>query len=602
MSRQRKIIQPWKKWKGISKKKKKRIALTAAALLLILAAGYTVFIAPMLQKEKWIYKEAKVERGDIAVGVVESGSLEYGITNISYDLDLTAAEEDSNEEGSAEESGTEKYLKIEEIYVSSGQRISEGEKLLTFTEDSVTDVRRLLQAAWADAQVAYNEAEAEYELSVLEAQTDYDTQKLSQSYASAIFQASKDSIDNDIAAMQVEVNQRTVNIPALEEKVAEAQESYDEALEAYESAGEFAVYLNAQNRYQAAKSSLEQAQEDVEENAEQIELLTAKIAVANAKRSIEMLEVSQVYRESVISGDNAQIIYNAKIEELKEDLQEAEEDKKEIEELLSAFETFVGEDGALYAGGTGIVTQVDYEEGDSLINKGTIIAYASPENMTISVDVTQEDVTALTVGDKVDIAFHAYEGAVYEGRILSINTTATSRASNTISYTVVIGVSGNTELLYGGMTADITFVTEEKKDVLYISKKSLVEQNDKFYVYTKTMLGGMELKEIQIGISNGTSVEVVSGLEAGETIYIASRISSETEIENTGTDTENSQAKGVQGGMEQGFGNSMGGENDKMPGMSDMPEMPDMSGMPDMPEGFGGMQGGFDRGEREARP
>lgn len=602
MSRQRKIIQPWKKWKGISKKKKKRIALTAAALLLILAAGYTVFIAPMLQKEKWIYKEAKVERGDIAVGVVESGSLEYGITNISYDLDLTAAEEDSNEEGSAEESGTEKYLKIEEIYVSSGQRISEGEKLLTFTEDSVTDVRRLLQAAWADAQVAYNEAEAEYELSVLEAQTDYDTQKLSQSYASAIFQASKDSIDNDIAAMQVEVNQRTANIPALEEKVAEAQESYDEALEAYESAGEFAVYLNAQNRYQAAKSSLEQAQEDVEENAEQIELLTAKIAVANAKRSIEMLEVSQVYRESVISGDNAQIIYNAKIEELKEDLQEAEEDKREIEELLSAFETFVGEDGALYAGGTGIVTQVDYEEGDSLINKGTIIAYASPENMTISVDVTQEDVTALTVGDKVDIAFHAYEGAVYEGRILSINTTATSRASNTISYTVVIGVSGNTELLYGGMTADITFVTEEKKDVLYISKKSLVEQNDKFYVYTKTMLGGMELKEIQIGISNGTSVEVVSGLEAGETIYIASRISSETEIENTGTDTENSQAEGVQGGMEQGFGNSMGGENDKMPGMSDMPEMPDMSGMPDMPEGFGGMQGGFDRGEREARP
>lgn len=598
-----------KQSKGIWTWKKKRIAIIAAALLLVLAAGYTVFIAPMLQQEKWIYKETVVERGTITVGVVESGALEYGITAINYDLDLSVDDEDSDDDDSSEEDeeASQKYLKIEEVYVSSGQRISEGTKLLKLTEDSVSDVRRLLQSALTDAQVAYNEAEAEYELSALEAKTDYDVKGVSKSYASTIYQNAKSSIGNDISSMQTQINQRTANISSLEEKVETAREAYEEALKAYESAKEGmestglenadifltmqTQYLNAQSRYQAAKAALEQAEEKLKENAEQIEKLTSQIKVASAKSFIEALEVEQNYQESIINGDNARIIYNAKIEELKEDLQEAEQDKEKIEKQLEAFEAFVGEDGILYADGIGIVTQVAYEKGDSLINAGTMIAYASPEDMTISVDVTQEDVVALTVGDKVDITFNAYEDTVYEGSILSIDTTATSRNSNTISYTVVIGVSGDTKLLYGGMTADITFVTEEKEDVLYISKKALVEQNDKTYVYIKTALGGMELKEIQIGISNGTSVEVVSGLEEGDTIYIASRISSEAEIEGTSqqesnaekSDTAEEGAQGsvqneIRGGMEQGFDGS------------------------DMPNDLGGMRGGSDGNGREARP
>lgn len=589
-----------KQSKGIWNWKKKRIIIIAAVLLLVLAAGYTVFIAPMLQQEKWIYKETMVERGAITVGVVESGALEYGITAINYDLDLWVDDEDSDDDDAGEEEeASQKYLKIEEVYVSSGQRISEGTELLKFTEDSVSDVRRLLQSALADAKVAYNEAEAEYELSALEAETDYKVKGVNKSYASTIYQNAKSSIGNDISSMQAQINQRTANISSLEEEVEAAREDYEEALEAYESAKEGmestgtmqTQYLNAQSRYQAAKTALEQAEENLEENAEQIERLTSQIKVASAKSSIEALEAEQDYQQSIINGDNAEIIYNAEIEELKEDLQEAEQDKEKIEKQLEAFEAFVGENGILYADGTGIVTQVAYEKGDSLINAGTMIAYASPEDMTISVDVTQEDVVALTVGDKVDITFNAYEDTVYEGRILSIDTTATSRNSNTISYTVVIGVSGDTKLLYGGMTADITFVTEEKEDVLYISKKALIEQNDKTYVYIKTALGGMGLKEIQIGISNGTSVEIVSGLEEGDTIYIASRISSEAEIEGTSPQESNAEksdtavegAQGsvqneIRGGMEQGFDGF------------------------DMPNDLGGMWGGPDGNGREARP
>ncbi len=541
---------------ALTKSKKRILIIGFAFILLLLAAGYTVFIAPLLNQEKWVYKEAAVEKGSLIVGVKESGSLQYGIESIDYDLNLDVGEEDSDEDDDEEEEDmVQKYLKIEEIYVAPGQRIASGDMLLKFTEDSVSAVRKLLEKARIDAQVAYNEAETEYNLSVLEKSTDYKTEQVEQNYANTIYKTAQKTIDNDISAIEVEINQRNSNITTLEEKVKEAQEDYKEALTTYEGAQEAMnltgvedtanflivqkVYLNARNAYISAKDKLEQAEEQISENVTQIAKLQNKMKVAKNKRTIEQIDVSQAYQESVITGENAQITYTASLESLKEELQEAEEDKKTVEEQVKAFEEFVGEGGALYAGKAGIVTELGFEAGDTLKTTGNVVSYATPSDMTISIDITQEDVVALSVGDKVEIIFNAYEDTIYEGKILSIDTTATSRDSATISYTVVIGVEGDTEKLFGGMTADITFVTNEKEDILYVSKKAIVEQNGKSYVYVKTALGGKELKAVETGISNGMNIEITSGLEEGDTIYIASRVSSESEVENTGGVNEN---------------------------------------------------------------
>lgn len=534
---------------------KKRLAGAAAGLLiLVLAACYTVFIAPLLEQEKWIYKETTVERGTLTVGVTESGSLEYGIHAILYDLNLqTGTDDDDDEEDEEDEEETvQKYLKVEEVYVAPGQRIQEGEALFKFTQDSVSSVRRLLKSALADAQVAYNEAESEYNLSVLEARTNYETSKVSQNYASSIYKAADENVDNEILSMQTEVEKRQANAASLEEKLADAQEAYTEALAIYEDAQEtmsitgtdnasnFMIvqteYLNAQTKYRNAETALEQVKKNISDNEKQIEQLKEEIASAQARRSIDKLDAQESYKESVINGDNAQITYDAQVESLKEDLEEALKDKTDIEEQLAAFEEFVGSDGILYSDGEGIVTEVGYSAGDTLVQSGTAAAYAVPEDMTISVDVTQEDIVDLEVGDLVDIRFGAYEDTSYQGSILSIDTTATSKESATISYKVVIGVLGDTRALYGGMTADVTFITDEKQDVLHVSKKAIVEQNGKKYVYVQNALGGKELTEVQTGISNGSDVEILSGLEEGDTVYIASKVSSEAEVEDTGTD------------------------------------------------------------------
>ncbi|MBQ9990663.1 MAG: HlyD family efflux transporter periplasmic adaptor subunit, partial [Lachnospiraceae bacterium] len=455
--------------KPLSRKKKRLIMIIAAGSLLVLAAGYTVFIAPLLEKEQWIYKEEVVERGTLKVGVSESGSLEYGITSIIYDLDLDVSTDDEDDEEEDEEDVVQKYLKIEEVYVKSGQRISEGDLLYKFTEDSVSDVRMLLQSAAVEAQSEYAQAQAEYNLSALEAKAEYESQKLAGEYASSIYQNEKESVENEITAIQVEINQRTANISSLQEQLDEATENYNEiwaefkdvekpSIENDSNTVNFMImqksYLNLQTQYENAKSALSRAQQSLEENAAEIESLKKEMSVLAAKKTVSKLDAEATYQKNKISGENAQITYDAQMESLKETLKEAAEEKDKITEQLEAFEVFVGEDGCLYADGTGIVTQVSYEAGDRLRNTGNMVSYATPADMTISVDVTQEDIVDLKVGDKVDITFTAYEDTSYEGSIQSINTTATSTESNTVSYTVVIAVEGDTSQLYGGMTAD----------------------------------------------------------------------------------------------------------------------------------------------------
>lgn len=578
------------KLKSLTKKQKKLILAGIALLLLILAACYTVFIAPLLQKEQWIYKEETVERGTLKVGVTESGSLEYNTKSIDYDLTLDVSDDDEDDSDDDDDT-VQKYLKIEEIYAASGQRVTEGEELLKFTEDSVEAVRALLQNAVVEAQADYAEAESTYELSLLEAQTDYDTQKISASYAASIRNTSGTSVTNKVASLQVQLEQKQANAASLQEKLTEAQEDYQDALETYEAAKEgyegagtdntvnFMTiqngYLSARSKYQQAKSALTQAETAVTDNENAITELTNQLAAAQAKQKIDKLDTEETYQEAVITGQNAQTTYNATVEDLKETLQEAEETKEKREEQLQVFEDFVGSDGILYATEDGVITEVSYEAGDRLTTTGALFSYATSDDMRISVDVTQEDIVDLQVGDAVDITFTAYPEDTYTGSILSINTTATSDYSNTVSYTVEISVEGELEQLYGGMTADVIFVTEEKEDVLYVSRKAIVEENGKTYVYRKTALGGRELAEVETGITNGVDIEILSGLEEGDTIYLASKVSSEAEVKSTEetADSGSSSDTAVGSDMElQEFDESLMPEDMQMPSGGAMPQ------------------------------
>ena len=194
---------------------------------------------------------------------------------------------------------------------------------------------------------------------------------------------------------------------------------------------------------------------------------------------------------------------------------------KEKEEQQKAFEELVGEDGIVYAPKDGLIVSNNIEAEEKLTSEKVMLSYVCADSLTISVNVTEEDIVSLAIGQKVDIEFTAYPGEHFEGQIQSIETTSTSSNTNTVSYSVVVTLEGDQTRMYGGMTAKVAFTIDSRKDTLYISRKALKESAGSYYVYVKSGLQDYELRKVTIGLKNTSYVEILSGLEENETIYIA---------------------------------------------------------------------------------
>ena len=76
--------------------------------------------------------------------------------------------------------------------------------------------------------------------------------------------------------------------------------------------------------------------------------------------------------------------------------------------------------------------------------------------------------------------------------------------------------------MLAGMNASVKITLETTEDVLYVPAEAIVEDDTGTYVYTsydeKTDTLGDPV-EVETGVSDGTNVEIVSGLSLGDTYY-----------------------------------------------------------------------------------
>lgn len=523
---------------------------------LLIASCYTLFIKPNLSQETYVYKEETVERGDLILGIMESGSVTLGECSILYELDLDT-EDDAEEEDDSEEEEEEgiQYLEIESVYAVSGQRLKEGDALFQFTEKSVKAVRRKLSAAQAQAQIALSEAQTDYNISLLSAKSNYHSSTIAGTRASSDYQAALSQSKESVTSLEAEIKVLQHEITKAQEMLADEDflESYNDAKTSCTQAKNkydetdlhnSTAYTSNLSAYESAKSTLEQIEEEIEgyqdtivNNQAEIERIRLKIETAKANQVVANQEAGNQYDSAILEGELAEDIYNYTVDSLSDTVSSAQTDYDEITEKITAFEAFVGEDNIVYADGDGLVTSVAYSEGDDLITTGAMLTYAKENEYNVSIDVSEEDVAAIKVGDSVDLVFTAYPALTYEGTIISITTSATTEYASTISYPVTIKVEGDTTFLYGGMTADVTFITDSVSDVLYVSRKAVFEENGISYVYRQTKSGGMEKTEVETGFSDTADIEIISGLEEGDVVYIESIMN--VNADNRDTEEEN---------------------------------------------------------------
>jgi len=135
----------------------------------------------------------------------------------------------------------------------------------------------------------------------------------------------------------------------------------------------------------------------------------------------------------------------------------------------------------------------------------------------IKVNVYEENVVKISVGNPVEITPVAFPGKTFKGKITSISP-AEKIIDAVVYYEITIGFEEAVEGIKPGMTADVVIRSDLKKNVLLLPRDVIQRKNGKTMVEVFKD-GLIEERDIEIGLRGSDDmVQVLSGLEEGEKV------------------------------------------------------------------------------------
>lgn len=243
-------------------------------------------------------REETVRRGDLTVGITESGSATLESRIVSYPV----------------------QVEVEELYVKAGQRVSAGEPLLKVDLSALQDEYSNLQASYDSALLKLEQAKQNQTTQSITAKYDYDSTLLGGETAELQYNYTVSEIAYNISDQSDKVDELADKLTDLYSERRDLREersdassaynaarnSYNTALAEYQSAypdGSWetlntahtrakAAYEEAQAEYDAAQEALEEAQgaeqpDEAAIEAAQAALETAEAALESARSAME---------------------------------------------------------------------------------------------------------------------------------------------------------------------------------------------------------------------------------------------------------------------------------------------------------------------------
>jgi membrane fusion protein (multidrug efflux system) len=138
------------------------------------------------------------------------------------------------------------------------------------------------------------------------------------------------------------------------------------------------------------------------------------------------------------------------------------------------------------------------------------------DTLIVRVNVPERELSKLSVGQLAELDFDAVPGRRFAGKISLISPYINAQ---TATFEVRIRLTDDDALLRPGMFARVAIVYERKPDALQIPRTALLDGDGPPKVFVVQQGKAVE-RAVQLGLSNGAMVEVVSGLKDGEQVVV----------------------------------------------------------------------------------
>lgn len=151
----------------------------------------------------------------------------------------------------------------------------------------------------------------------------------------------------------------------------------------------------------------------------------------------------------------------------------------------------------------------------------TVASVTGQEEMTLEIAIDELDIAGVRPGQEVSVTVDALDREVFTGVITDIGNTGTSSGGNS-KFTVEITLPRSGQML-SGMNASVSIPLDTSANVLTIPVAALAEEGTRTMVYTGCDEDGnlCDPVDVTLGISDGEYVQILSGLEPGDSFCYA---------------------------------------------------------------------------------
>jgi len=249
-----------------------------------------------------------------------------------------------------------------------------------------------------------------------------------------------------------------------------------------------------------AQDNLKQAQELLNEgNTEEVQIL------------LDLIKGNLSKAEEKSLASPWQLPWEVKLLELQVDIARANLDAAKLNL----------EKAVIVAPFNGVVSDITITEGDEISTAALAtpaISLAGASEIEMRGFIDELDISMVELNQEVNILLDALPDKEIKGRVAFISPIGTALIG-VVSYEGRITLESPAEGLRDGMSATAEIIIERRDDVLLIPNRAIGGSlaNPKVSVLID---GRVEEREITLGLSDGISTEVLSGLEEGEEVVL----------------------------------------------------------------------------------
>ncbi len=166
----------------------------------------------------------------------------------------------------------------------------------------------------------------------------------------------------------------------------------------------------------------------------------------------------------------------------------------------------------------GTIILRNVESGQTFTNTDSILVMS--DRLTVKAQVDETDIAQIKLKQVAEMALDAYPNERISAKVDQIAFDAKT-VNNVTTYVVDVLPDQTPAFMRSGMTANVTFVVDTRSGVLCVPADAVKTQEGISTALVRGPNGKPIEREVSLGLGDGRRVEVLSGLDEGESVLVA---------------------------------------------------------------------------------